>query len=378
MLYNYFQTICNERAYEQKAADANPLFQLDFKCSSGWDGDHALACHVVAHSRNYQSFPFLKDLIGFPDRDIPAGHGRDQINKLISGLQDQHATKLENQLVHEADVGVSLGQFWSAFKDLRLSSSEEPASEQQTSENNTSGRPQRTQTAVNREGLVNTLEALSSSQTGSSSQPFPSSPPTVFYIEPQSRTGTVLEDYTVRMAFCMFRHILWYSQSPDDLPVVELRQRERACFTINGETVTAIDDGGFLIRSEGGKKSLEHVVLIEAKRRLDVVDNKALVSNSVLGQMLCEAIAARAVRQKCGDDVFIINATGQYVCFFHFRISDVQLQSIADGETPADAIDVTGTRWFDVQNASERKYIVRNICQLVAYLKHVHTSFQEA
>ncbi|KAM0339199.1 hypothetical protein ACHAPU_011036 [Fusarium lateritium] len=173
------------------------------------------------------------------------------------------------------------------------------------------------------------------------------------------------------MAFCMFRHILWYSQSPDVQPVVELRQRERACFTINGETVTAIDDGGFLIRSESGKKSLEHVVLIEAKRRLDVVDNKALVSNNVLGQMLCEAIAARAVRQKCGDDVFIINAAGQHICFFHFQISDDQLQSIADGEKPVDAIDVTGTQWFNVQSPADRKYIVRNICQLVAYLKQV-------
>lgn len=70
-----------------------------------------------------------------------------------------------------------------------------------------------------------------------------------------------------------------------------------------------------------------------------------------------------------GDNVFVINISQHYMCFFHFAITETQVEEIENGETPDKAIRVTAKKWLDLGDVSDRKIVVKNVCQLAKYMR---------
>jgi hypothetical protein len=379
---SYFERVINETTYNQKARGAEPLGELNNVSSSAWDNRLLVACHVIIGSRNRNYLPRLEAVVGRPEDDLEDGNMRSQITKFIDGLDQQRKGQLENQLVHDPEVGTSLAQIWdslynvdssesgqTALQETSTESSEKRSIQDTSTEDQDASRyPKRSRTTVDNPGFVDPGDFLSSPPR--SSQDLPTSSPTEGYVESMSRKGLILEDYTVRLVFCVLRHVLYHCQKPDS-SYVEVRERQRASSNIDGREVTAIDDGGLCLTSTGRNRTLKSIILIEAKRQLEVSQDRVITSDTVLGQMLCEAIAARASGQEECDDVFIINATSHYMCFFHFEISDIQLQVITRGERPVKPIKVNATRWLNVKDAPQGRHIARNIRQLVGYLKSI-------
>ncbi|CCT66768.1 uncharacterized protein FFUJ_02234 [Fusarium fujikuroi IMI 58289] len=145
---------------------------------------------------------------------------------------------------------------------------------------------------------------------------------------------------------------------------VETRQPERWSIQIKNKRITAIDEGGFTLIKSGGKKTEKSVVLIEAKRRLDVCTNQPFVSDERLGQITSEAIAARSSREVDNEreDIFI------YMCFFHFIITVDYLEDVNHGRIPTKAAKVTATRWFNLERPLDRKCAVKNVLHLAEYM----------
>lgn len=179
-------------------------------------------------------------------------------------------------------------------------------------------------------------------------------------------------DRNIRETFAVINHILLYTQDPSSNTPVEIRQPERWCIQVENKSITAIDDGGLTLIKSGGEKTGKSVVLIEAKRRLNVCDKTdgPSVPDEQLGQMACEAIAARSSMQgdNGSDDIFLINATQHYMCFFHFNITADHLEDLGHGRIPDNAIKVTTTRWFNLESPTGRKCIVKNVLQLAEYM----------
>jgi hypothetical protein len=185
-----------------------------------------------------------------------------------------------------------------------------------------------------------------------------------------------LEYYTVRLAFCVIRHLLYYTQSRSAPHIVEARLHERLSIEKHKgdrfQAITAIDDGGLCLRVKASRLVVSpYYVLIEAKRQLLVVNNRPVVSDEVLAQMTCEAIAARAARmekdEESGDYVFVINASQYSMRILQFHITELQIREIQQEQTPSEALEVHATRWFDISDRIDRRLIRDNICQLVQY-----------
>ncbi|EXA51196.1 hypothetical protein NW761_000127 [Fusarium oxysporum] len=225
----------------------------------------------------------------------------------------------EHALVREPRVGVSLARFWVALRDVKTSNAdgEEPEVSRRVST--------RVKTQTTNLGFMDP-EEMSLSQSQESNVSFPSSAPisvSGVYTEEQAPAPHLpVKDYTVQLAFAVLNHILL-------------------------KRITSIDDGGLSLVNDAGTRTKKSVVLIEAKRRLDVCkdSNQPVVSNELLGQMTCEALGARSSGrdEHVGDNVFIINITQHYMCFFHFAITVPQVEDIENGETPGKAIRVTAT-----------------------------------
>ncbi|KAM0432087.1 hypothetical protein ACHAQK_009882 [Fusarium lateritium] len=231
------------------------------------------------------------------------------------------------------DVGESLGMIWSALKDVKGKSGSPSAVT----------RPVRQITATDHGEYVSSTTAIdpqsSSPLSSTATQSFTSSPP--------AKANVPVEDNSVHLVSCVIRHILWYSQDPDPEVVVESRTSRYATFNIGGSSVTAVDDGGLCVIARDGTRSQEATVLLEVKRRHEATGGKPQLPDKVLGQMTCEAIAARATQPRTEtnrDHVFIIHAAQNYIRFFQFDISDPQVQQIQEGTTPTDAIKVHTTQ----------------------------------
>ncbi|EXL63270.1 hypothetical protein FOCG_01629 [Fusarium oxysporum f. sp. radicis-lycopersici 26381] len=244
-------------------------------------------------------------------------------------LAQEHRNMREHALIREPRVGVSLARFWVALRDVKTSNAdgEEPEVSRRVST--------RVKTQTTNLGFMDP-EEMSLSQSQESNVSFPSSAPISVpgaYTEEQAPAPDLpVEDYTVQLAFAVLNHILLYTQDPLLDTPVEIRQRERWILNINSKSITAIDDGGLSLVNDAGTRTKKSVVLIEAKRRLDVCkdSNQPVVSNELLGQMTCETFGARSSGrdEHVGDNVFIINITQHYRCFFHFAITVPQVEDI--------------------------------------------------
>lgn len=84
--------------------------------------------------------------------------------------------------------------------------------------------------------------------------------------------------------------------------VIELRMsKEYLSVSFDGISFTAIDDGGLCrrVKTSTGNFVVDDnfVAIVEAKRAYPVKDGRPVVSDPVLGQMTCQALAVRRARE---------------------------------------------------------------------------------
>ncbi|RSL43123.1 hypothetical protein CEP53_011845, partial [Fusarium sp. AF-6] len=171
------------------------------------------------------------------------------------------------------------------------------------------------------EGFINSslIQVGSSSPADNHSHGTPDS--SVGYVDGGHDGSIPLEEDTVRLVSCVFRHILYFIQSFDSRRlVVEFRDaRMRHAAPFLNHNVVAIDDGGLCLRRQIGGSfvlSRNQVVALEAKRRFQIIeDGRPVISDECFAQMVCEAIAARLVdplEELRHESVIIVNATQYY------------------------------------------------------------------
>ncbi|RGP59250.1 hypothetical protein FSPOR_11467 [Fusarium sporotrichioides] len=278
-------------------------------------------------------------------REITVDHEA-QIQKFIDGPDDSQRLQTETQLVHS--VGVSLGQIWASLSDVRAQA---PTKIPEPGSNPATPQPKRRKSNTTKEDFVDSGKIQIAS----------SSPISNLSPSPAKSTGYADQD--------SIHHLPREAYAPEGEYTVELRLQQ--CMTAEvgaTKSITAEDDGGFCIRvSQTRKRIMESTVLFEAKRRQHVLGGIPVVSDDVLAQMTCEAIAARASRHgdDTGDHVFIINGTQQFMRFFQFEITMDYIDDMRKGGTQRRQLNVTSTRWFNIEDRSDRKCIKENICQLL-------------
>ncbi|KAK2130712.1 hypothetical protein NOF04DRAFT_1273746 [Fusarium oxysporum II5] len=356
---SYFDSVKDETKHREWSKDRNSLFKKHIASGSKWDVGHLAACHIIVAGKGNECLPLLDNIYRRAGKKFAAGDEKKEMTAFTRVLAQEHRNMREHALIREPKVGVSLARFWVALRDVKTSNAdgEEPE--------------------VNQRVSTRTQEEMSLSQSQKSNVSFPSSAPIsasgVYTEEQAPAPGLPVEDCTVQLAFAVLNHILLYTQDPLLDTPVEIRQRERWILNINSKRITAIDDGGLSLVIDAGTRTKKSVVLIEAKRRLDVCkdSNQPVVSHELLAQMTCEALAARSSGrdEHVGDNVFIINITQHYMCFFLLAITVPQVEDIKNGETPGKAIRVTATNWLYFADASERKVVVRNVYQLAKYMR---------
>ncbi|KAJ3545536.1 hypothetical protein NM208_g2462 [Fusarium decemcellulare] len=151
------------------------------------------------------------------------------------------------------------------------------------------------------EGFVNSslMQVGSSSPTdGHSHGTLDSS---VGYVDGGDDASMPLEEETVRLVSCVFRHLLYFTQSSDSPSIVvefrDPRMRHAALTPILQRKVVAVDDGGLCLRQQAGGSFIlakNQVLALEAKRRFQLIeDGRPIISDECFAQMVCEAIAAR-------------------------------------------------------------------------------------
>ncbi|KAF5618665.1 hypothetical protein F52700_12185 [Fusarium sp. NRRL 52700] len=367
MSSHYFNTVTTEEKYMKKAECAQPLSNLGIASGSRWGAEHLKACHVVVNSKADDSLPLLKSydctiLETFKPEVNP------RIAAFIQDLAPKHRSMRQHALVQEPEVGATLARFWAALRDVKTLKSDQdgPENNQRTSA--------RVRTQTTHPGFVNSEVIACSSQGDEDDQNSSFATSTgSFTAVPSPATLLPAELYTVELTFSAITHILLYTQDPSLDTPVEMRQPERHVIHVDNKPITAIDDGGLTLITDDGEKTKKSVVLIEAKRRLDVCEknNRPFVSDERLGQLTCEAIGARSSRQVDNerDDIFIINTTQQYMCFFHFIINPDHLKDIQEERIPSEAMKVTATRWFNLERPPDRECIVKNVLQLADYMR---------
>ncbi|KAG9506373.1 hypothetical protein J7337_003356 [Fusarium musae] len=366
----YFKTVTDEKTYMKKSEVAQPLSQLPVISGSRWGAEHLKACHVVVNSKVGYCLPVLHSYDRAIRETFKPGEENAHIAAFINGLAREHRKMRQHALVQEPEVGATLARFWTALRDVKTLKSDK---EEQKSYQRTSSRV-KSQTTY--PGYVNS-EVIASSSQDHEDNPASSFATSTgsFTSEQVPAVHLPVELYTVELALAAINHILLYTQNPSSDRPVEIRQQERWLIQIGNKRITAIDDGGLTLIDDDGERTENSVVLLEAKRRLDVCDeaNRPFVSDELLGQMTCEAIAARSSRQSDNerDDIFIVNITQQYMCFFHFIITADHLENIEHGRITGKAIKVTATHWFNLERPSDRKCIVKNVLQLAEYMKQI-------
>ncbi|KAJ9424516.1 hypothetical protein FOXG_15307 [Fusarium oxysporum f. sp. lycopersici 4287] len=326
---SYFDFLKDETKYREWSKHGNSLFKKHIAPGSKWDVGHLAACHIIVAGKGNECLPLLDNIYRRAGKEFAAGDEKKEMTAFTHILAQEHRNMREHALIREPRVGVSLARFWVALRDVKTSNAdgEEPEVSRRVST--------RVKTQTTNLGFMDP-EEMSLSQSQESKVSFPSSAPisvSGVYTEEQAPAPDLpVEDYTVQLAFAVLNHILLYTQDPLLDTPVEIRQRERWILNINSKSITAIDDGGLSLVNDAGTRTKKSVVLIEAKRRLDVCkdSNQPVVSNELLGQMTCEALGARSSGrdEHVGDNVFIINITQHYRCFFHFAITVPQVEDI--------------------------------------------------
>ncbi|KAJ9413760.1 hypothetical protein FOXG_16406 [Fusarium oxysporum f. sp. lycopersici 4287] len=188
------------------------------------------------------------------------------------------------------------------------------------------------------------------------------------YTETKPTQELPAEDNALHLINRVLRHLLYYTQPLNASPVLDLRQKCRMVSQISElkKQFVAVDDGGLILRVEGGVSTGPHIAiaLLEAKRRLVVDDNKPRISDECLAQMTCEAILARAIpaEEQLGNErTIVLNATSHYVCFLEFNVTKAYMRRLMAGQLPSESLKVTATHWFDLSAVEGRRGVLNNI-----------------
>ncbi|KAK3303824.1 uncharacterized protein B0T15DRAFT_285460 [Chaetomium strumarium] len=135
-----------------------------------------------------------------------------------------------------------------------------------------------------------------------------------------------------------------------------------------GAWARATTDGELVMRElqDGGRyKPISHrPALLEAKNHLRGSDGKAQLTDDVLSQMTCEAVAYR-LTSKDSDSVFVIAAARRYMRFLQFTVPESYVTSLETSEQMKYLIELRATPWFDLRSPSGRKNAIGNIVALV-------------
>ncbi|POR34352.1 Uncharacterized protein TPAR_05433, partial [Tolypocladium paradoxum] len=305
-----------------------------------------------------------------------------EIHQFVAGPAKNYDDESEHLLIRK--YGVSLGQIWSAMavfrgrRDRRIAGG---AGSPDTCENRDDERPKRARKNTIQDYYVSsgTIQVGSSSPLAEDSQGTSS----VGYIDAESHMLPSLpEDETLRLASCVFRHILYFGppqESESTEVVVEFRDarvRLDATTPALERRIMATDDGGFCLREKSAgvfKLSKNCVAILEAKRRFQcVMDGRPVISDTCFGQMTCEALVARLAdpigELQHASSVFVIHATQHYLCFLQYEISDEYLSDF-ESTAPTSFIYVNSTPWFDLNTRGGRERVVANICAMMRWAR---------
>ncbi|RBA19665.1 hypothetical protein FPRO05_08965 [Fusarium proliferatum] len=144
--------------------------------------------------------------------------------------------------------------------------------------------------------------------------------------------------------------------------------------------IVAVDDGGLCLRMEEEKDRFvvvrNMVALLEAKRSLNIIEGKPMISDKCLAQMICEATLARAtdpLDEFQDESVTIINATQNYVCFLQFNVESEYIEDLGLGAKPSQPLMVTATQRFDLTIGTSLHY-----CYVLIQLYEILTSYESS
>ncbi|KAM0339738.1 hypothetical protein ACHAPU_010804 [Fusarium lateritium] len=360
----YYLAVTTESQYKrlfktEKMSKLRNLSSAEKIPASSCKRVHLFAFHVIVEKSGLDLLPLYRDaeITTSVDSDNP------EITAYINGVRTEDVKGMfEHQLTHT--FGFSLGQLWGALHMIKQG----PSKRRDISEVEKGSSPSPIKKQPKRNvSLPSYVSPPDSDPLG----PPSSQGSNTSYTEGVKAKELQSEDYTVRLATCVLRHILNYTQGQDVDIALEVRERERQLSLVLPKvpvTFTSIDDGGLCLRfkdKDAAQKSF--VALLEAKKRLLVFDGKAQISDEALAQMSCEAVLARATHgdEVCGDSVIIIHIARHYLCFLEFQMSDDYISQVKQGKTLDDSLRVHMTKWFNIDSADGRRGILNNIDRLV-------------
>ncbi|KAK4077625.1 hypothetical protein Purlil1_12263 [Purpureocillium lilacinum] len=367
----YFDSITSTASFAARFAAEGRQTLSDLQdCSPASDwGRKELFAYRVRVRRGSQSLG-LPALIRFIfESDLQSSA---EICRFIAGPADGYITESEHHLIRK--YGVSGGQVWAAMATFCGWGGHQSSAELLStvrSERTDENRPKRTRKNTMQEYYVSsdTMQVGSSSPIAEGSQGSAS----VGYVDSDAHGRlSQPEDATLRFASCVLRHILYFGppQASESLDVVVEFRDARLRFDVTTprleRRIVATDDGGLCLREKSAgvfELTNKCLAILEAKKRFQrIIDGRPIISDTCLGQMTCEALAAR-LADSSGEfhdgSVFVIHATQRYMCFLQFEISDEYLDDF-ESTTPTSFIYVNSTPWYDLNTRSGREHVVAN------------------
>jgi hypothetical protein len=168
----------------------------------------------------------------------------------------------------------------------------------------------RVRTTIHRKGYVDpTTIQIDDSSPQRSSQQQPSQGVETGFVSGSHASSDVPEQATLEIASAFIRHVLRASLPQDNLknhkPPSLVRflgvSREFSGFTASGEEVRATADGELVLDRLDGSNTYRRTghrpALLEAKKQFGRIENgRPVLTNELLGQMTCEALALRLQR----------------------------------------------------------------------------------
>jgi hypothetical protein len=351
----YFEVVTDASVYSTKRPPAVENLNVMTNIGSGskWAVNELFAARVVIRTaRPDRQFGHLLPILRNHSDRVLAARRQPSIQALLGVPEQlgQHQSMTETELVHL--YGASLGSFWATlarFGDVEglnmdvdsgddgddgagihgdvLSTDDgegdcmnmgvgegEKRPYSSSSDQSVSALPirsKRVRTAPDRTEFVDiTKTQIESSSPQRSSQQASQGSDTVFVSESHS-LADVPEQATLEIASTFIRHVLWASPPQDDTRnhkppyLVEFSgvSREFSGKTATNEQIRATADGELVLYrlddSNHYQRTGHRPALLEAKKRFAVIkDGRPLLTNGLLGQMTCEALALRIQQTK--------------------------------------------------------------------------------
>ncbi|QPH12402.1 hypothetical protein C2857_004574 [Epichloe festucae Fl1] len=376
----YYKTVTNKSTFKKhfKAEQRVPFIKLDHVAAHKWGRPELFG--LAVKPKVVQHLPVLSEFTPPSNEPTPK-----EIEKFINGPGSDYMSRSEHSLVRDPIIGESLGRAWAALASFTAPRNELRSDEEDDAE--TGSRSKRTRIQTTQEDYVDSsmMRVDSSSSNSDESKGTPSS---VGYVDKSSSSARARkENETLRLFSCVTRHVLHYAfpQENDFVdPVVEFRDYASwhvASTPNGGRRVAAMDDRGLVLREFDEGRLLQkndYVMLVEAKSEFQrIVDGKPILTDECLGQMTCEAMAARLKdfseeKSKFKDgSVIIAHPTQQYVCFLQFDVTDSYLEVFEENFDlmPPAFLRVYITRYLDLSTMAGRKAFVATMSSLMIWAR---------